>query len=157
MHVTAPPDLRLAEIRAIMESVRRHTDGHLHLGNRHGREFTAVRSLDPRLAAPEVSTYRRATRRADEPAAHGTRVAPVPPSPSRRVSPNPPCREIFQLFDNEPLCGGEGCAKKAPKPEQKTLSPRSRGARSFEKSEPTIIGGEDLDVPTFLRQKIKLR
>jgi cell division protein FtsZ len=47
--------------------------------------------------------------------------------------------------------------RKPAKPEQKTLSldPVARGR--FEKSEPTIVGGEDLDVPTFLRQKIKLR
>jgi cell division protein FtsZ len=33
------------------------------------------------------------------------------------------------------------------------LEPIARGR--FEKSEPTIVEGEDLDVPTFLRQKIK--
>jgi cell division protein FtsZ len=31
-----------------------------------------------------------------------------------------------------------------------TLEPANRGR--FEKSEPTIVDGEDLDVPTFLRK-----
>jgi cell division protein FtsZ len=33
------------------------------------------------------------------------------------------------------------------------LEPIARGR--FERSEPTIVEGEDLDVPTFLRLKIK--
>jgi len=42
-----------------------------------------------------------------------------------------------------------------PKARQETLQfePVARGR--FEKSEPTIIEGEDLDIPTFLRQNQK--
>ena len=39
--------------------------------------------------------------------------------------------------------------------EQMELEPVNRGR--FEKSEPTIIDGEDLDVPTFLRRNVRLR
>jgi len=58
-------------------------------------------------------------------------------------------------------------AKPEPKPQtaapkkaevkQETLQfePISRGR--FEKSEPTIIDGQDLDVPTFLRKNVKVR
>ncbi|PWU05509.1 MAG: hypothetical protein C5B47_08885 [Verrucomicrobia bacterium] len=44
-----------------------------------------------------------------------------------------------------------------PKPKQEILQfePIARGR--FEKSEPTIVNGEDLDVPTFLRMKIKMK
>lgn len=47
--------------------------------------------------------------------------------------------------------------KSAPKIKQETLQfePVARGR--FEKSEPTIIEGEDLDVPTYLRLKIRLK
>jgi cell division protein FtsZ len=43
----------------------------------------------------------------------------------------------------------------APKVKQEDLplEPIARGR--FEKVEPTIVEGEDLDVPTFLRRKIK--
>jgi cell division protein FtsZ len=35
------------------------------------------------------------------------------------------------------------------------FEPVTRGR--FEKSEPTIVEGEDLDVPTYLRKKIKVK
>ena len=63
-----------------------------------------------------------------------------------------------ELFDTSPYAVAKtAAARKSAKSEQKTLSldPVARGR--FEKSEPTIVGGEDLDVPTFIRQKIKLR
>jgi cell division protein FtsZ len=44
-------------------------------------------------------------------------------------------------------------AKKEEKAEQMTLEPANRGR--FEKSEPTIVDGEDLDVPTFLRKNVR--
>jgi cell division protein FtsZ len=48
-------------------------------------------------------------------------------------------------------------APKKAEAKQETLQfePISRGR--FEKSEPTIIDGQDLDVPTFLRKKLKIR
>jgi cell division protein FtsZ len=48
-------------------------------------------------------------------------------------------------------------ASKKTEIKQETLQfePVSRGR--FEKSEPTIIDGQDLDVPTFLRKNLKVR
>jgi cell division protein FtsZ len=48
-------------------------------------------------------------------------------------------------------------APKKAEAKQETLQfePISRGR--FEKSEPTIIDGQDLDIPTFLRKKLKIR
>jgi cell division protein FtsZ len=47
-------------------------------------------------------------------------------------------------------------AKKVePKQETLQFEPISRGR--FEKSEPTIIDGQDLDVPTFLRKNVRIR
>jgi cell division protein FtsZ len=47
--------------------------------------------------------------------------------------------------------------KSAPPAKQEVLQfePVTRGR--FEKSEPTIIEGEDLDVPTYLRKNIKVK
>jgi cell division protein FtsZ len=158
VHITAPPDLRLVEIRAIMESVARHTDGHLHLGIGTDANFTALgvsilaaTGGEQPAAAPRVA-------RVSQP-----RVEPEPVRAESAVTSEPePAEPVVaakasELFDTSPYAVAKAGAKKAPKPEQKTLSldPVARGR--FEKSEPTIIGGEDLDVPTFLRQKIKLR
>jgi cell division protein FtsZ len=47
--------------------------------------------------------------------------------------------------------------KKSPsKQMQGTLDLDSYQRGRFDKSEPTIVGGEDLDVPTFLRKGIKI-
>ena len=46
-------------------------------------------------------------------------------------------------------------SKKEEKAEQMTLEPANRGR--FEKSEPTIVDGQDLDVPTFLRKNLKVK
>src|SRR5207253_461330 len=40
-------------------------------------------------------------------------------------------------------------------PPKVEVEPVNRGR--FEKSEPTIVEGEDLDVPTYLRKKIKVK
>ena len=44
---------------------------------------------------------------------------------------------------------------KAPQQEIMEFEPVTRGR--FEKSEPTIVDGQDLDVPTYLRRRVKLR
>jgi cell division protein FtsZ len=36
-----------------------------------------------------------------------------------------------------------------------SIQPVTRGR--FEKSEPTIVDGQDLDVPTFLRRNVKVK
>jgi len=46
-------------------------------------------------------------------------------------------------------------ASKVPQQEVLRFEPVTRGR--FEKSEPTIIDGQDLDVPTFLRRNIRIR
>lgn len=48
-------------------------------------------------------------------------------------------------------------AEKAPTAKQESLPFEAATRGRFEKSEPTIIDGQDLDVPTFLRKKVKLR
>jgi len=63
-----------------------------------------------------------------------------------------------ELFDPKPFTvTKEASTRKTAKPKQETLGLDSVARGRFEQSEPTIVGGEDLDVPTFLRQKIRLR
>ena len=49
---------------------------------------------------------------------------------------------------------GRGCSRKA-KQQELQLQTVSKGR--FEKSEPTLYGGEDLDVPTFIRHNLPLK
>lgn len=61
---------------------------------------------------------------------------------------------------DETLLGDAMPAQEKPKPpvehqENLVFEPVNRGR--FEKSEPTIINGEDLDVPTFLRRNVRIK
>ena len=71
-----------------------------------------------------------------------TKPEPVTHSPQKRTAPEK---------EEKPL------AEKSVPAKQETLQfePVTRGR--FEKSEPTIVEGEDLDVPTYLRKNIKVK
>ena len=70
--------------------------------------------------------------------------APEPPVNTPQRKPVPPKAEKMS-------------AEKSMQAKQEVLQfePVNRGR--FEKSEPTIVEGEDLDVPTYLRKKIKVK
>lgn len=167
VHISGPENLQLAEVRVIMDSIGKLTDGQVHLGiatDPDMRDTIGVAVLAPLGAAPpkraaKIPTPSREPVRpapAPDPVPVEEIALPTPPVPTRQ---EPAPSAASELFDTEPYRVEKvsTAAKKTPKPEQKTLSldPVARGR--FEKSEPTIIGGEDLDVPTFLRRKIKLR
>ncbi len=56
-----------------------------------------------------------------------------------------------------PVKEGRPSVEKSAQPKQEVLQfePATRGR--FEKSEPTIVEGEDLDIPTYLRKNIKVK
>jgi cell division protein FtsZ len=76
--------------------------------------------------------------------------------PTRNGEPEPPTStpqgEVY------PVEGRERPVEKSTTPAKQEVlqfEPVTRGR--FEKSEPTIIEGEDLDVPTYLRKHIKVK
>jgi len=87
----------------------------------------------------------------------GTSISTQPPvMPARHGEPEPPPstpqeKKISRKEERAPA------EKSATPPKQEVLQfePVTRGR--FEKSEPTIIEGEDLDVPTYLRKNIKVK
>lgn len=116
------------------------------------------------LASPEPKPSRSRLRAAAEPVPAQGPVAEAPPQKIVAPTPVQPVEQpIEQVFAQE----GER-SQRVPKPDpkpkppptkkpeakQETLQfePVSRGR--FEKSEPTIIDGQDLDVPTFLRKGV---
>ncbi len=88
-------------------------------------------------------------------------------APSETASP-PPVEPISVLNKPEPIVSTPH-KKPAPIKEEKPSAEKSAQAKQevlqfepvtrgrFEKSEPTIVEGEDLDVPTYLRKKIKVK
>jgi len=86
------------------------------------------------------------------------------PAPSVEPAPN-----AFEVRDTpEPLVTTPR-RKPAPAKEEKVSTEKSIQAKQevlqfepvnrgrFEKSEPTIVEGEDLDVPTYLRKKVRVK
>lgn len=79
----------------------------------------------------------------------------APRAPFRRMERRAPLRAPADPAAPEPAAAAPGPAGKAPLQEVMQFEPVTRGR--FEKSEPTIVDGQDLDVPAYLRHRIKLR
>jgi cell division protein FtsZ len=89
-------------------------------------------------------------------------IPAVPPAP---VTPPPMRPEVVPVAaavePPTPVAAKHGRSNGKPKPmreerqEQMTFEPVTRGR--FEKSEPTIIDGQDLDVPAFMRMNVKVK
>lgn len=142
VHLHGPTTTTFAEVAAIMEGISKNTapSAHLCLGVSTSRDFDGPVAITVIGRSGGVAV-REAVRPA-EPVAE-----PIPEPLIRETKPAPASgTELFTL-DSAPA--------KAPKIKQDflQLEPVARGR--FEKIEPTIVEGEDLDVPTFLRLKIK--
>jgi cell division protein FtsZ len=92
-------------------------------------------------------------------------IESVPPPPS--AQPGPSTFEVLNSPDEPPVSTPR--RKPTPAKEEKASAEKSTHAKQevlqfepvnrgrFEKSEPTIVEGEDLDIPTYLRKKIKVK
>jgi len=95
-----------------------------------------------------------------------------PNLPEVESAPAPPVESVsnaFEVADTPQPPVSTPRRKPAPAKEEKVSSEKSIQAKQevlqfepvnrgrFEKSEPTIVEGEDLDVPTYLRKKIKVK
>jgi len=78
-------------------------------------------------------------------------VSPKPEPAPARVTPSP--MPVAAAANGSGKAGGK--SKIQARQEQMQFEPVTRGR--FEKSEPTIVDGQDLDVPTFLRRNVKVK
>ena len=91
-------------------------------------------------------------------------VAPIPERPAAEAHPAPAHAPRMPRVPRQPRILSAATDPQPPAPtaasrrevRQETLQfePVTRGR--FEKSEPTIVDGQDLDVPTFLRRNVKV-
>ncbi len=83
-------------------------------------------------------------------------ASPAEASPAVAAPPPAPAKTVPQPGRREPLAAKKAVEKEAQaKQETLQFEPINRGR--FEKSEPTIEDGQDLDVPAFLRKKVPLK
>lgn len=172
-HISGPPSLSFSEVAAIMRELSKQTSDttRLFLGVSATADpdrpvsVTLLGSLAPdgQEAPVQASAPRRVPEPArpvaepEEPPAEDAEVPepvkplfvePPPPPPEKPPVSRPVPREPTKPLATKPA---------SPKIKQETLQfePVTRGR--FEKSEPTIVEGEDLDVPTFLRLRGKAK
>jgi cell division protein FtsZ len=93
-------------------------------------------------------------------------LAEVEPTPPPSLEPVP---SAFEALDTSEPPVTTPPRKPAPVREEKMSTEKSTQAKQevlqfepvnrgrFEKSEPTIVEGEDLDVPTYLRKKVRVK
>ena len=155
--LVGPVSLSFSEVAAVMREVRRHTadDAKLFLG------VTTVSDPDAPLSVTLFGNY--STIPSAEPARdHAVGVGTVSsaisnvPAESSPPGENEPALETGgQKPAEEAVAPGDSAdspqANAKTKAKQETLQFESTTRGRFDKSEPTIVEGEDLDVPTFLR------
>lgn len=174
VHISGPSSLTFAEVSAIMQELGKHIadDARLFLG-----VTTHAGTADP-VGVTILANYQGSGE--TRPTVTAVPVPAVRPRPVvRREEPVPVEAAVVQedskpLFpepepepDREPAAAAvrpprepktaPRPAPAAPKVKQETLQFESVARGRFEKSEPTIVEGEDLDVPTFLRMRGKTK
>jgi len=114
---------------------------------------TPIATMPPEPELPQETMPNESEEEAIEPAAE---VAPAPP-PVRKKKDPAPARAPEILPEVAPV--NPVPAKKEnyvhARQEVMQFEPVTRGR--FEKSEPTIVEGQDLDVPTFLRKNVRVK
>ena len=172
VNVAGGPGMTLNEVQILMESLNRH------IGDDTRILFGAA--VDPRMGQKMSVTILSALE-AQAPAAAAPRPAPriveAAPAPVERKpewETEEPAAAKIEYADSddsvtvpepvlipaepEPARVAASAAKPKrteTKQEQMQFEPVARGR--FEKSEPTIVDGQNLDVPTFMRRNVKVK
>jgi cell division protein FtsZ len=150
-------DLTMAEVNRVMEQISRHCEhAQIIMGAAVDTELKSKLSVT--LIAAKNSGVKNETpvATADPPEQTISRSvgsSPASPGFSQRAGGSP----AFQLHQREQTIARHGRARKTGsrmRQEQLPLAIVSKGR--FDKSEPTIHKGEDLDIPTYLRRGVPL-
>ena len=134
VNIVGGQDLTLAEVQGVMEELAQH------IGEQTQLLFGAAvdPKLEGRLGVTLISSL------AGKPGS----LAPAPMAPVARIaaSPLPALPAVASLPDED-----APAAAAAAVPEPVTVRGR------FDRVEPTMIDGEDFDVPTFMRKNLKVK
>lgn len=159
--VMGGPDLAMAEVNRLMEQLHRHCEhGQVIMGaaiDESFRERLAVTLIAARKQPEEVelkSKHPAVTEGLDTQLLSRSETA----RPSSRFVPPPPSlpqEKLEQLLARK-AAGTGRVRRKSPKMRQGSLPLEIVSKGRFDKSEPTIHKGEDLDVPTYIRRGIAL-
>ena len=168
VHVAGGSELTLNEVSVLMEEFNRHiSDGtRIHFGvttdARHGRRMcvSILSSTGDAVVTPQAKAAVPKFEVAEKKEDFSTKE-PVPifeadqePEPFEELEEPEPMKPAAKVIPKSAPTKVPA-PKKEEKAEQMSLEPVNRGR--FDKGEPTIVDGEDLDVPTFLRKNLKVK
>ena len=144
VNIVGGQDLTLAEVQGVMEDLAQH------IGENTQLLFGAAvdRELQGKLGVTLISSLGSRTG-AGLPSAKPS-AAPLPADQSRPAQAAPPVPALA-------ASATDGATSNLSAP-RAVAEPAENGVRGrFDKSEPTIVDGEDLDVPTFMRKNLKMK
>jgi cell division protein FtsZ len=149
------PDLTMAEVNRVMQQINRHCESaHIIMG------AAVEESFAGKLALTVVASRRPCAEQEDALSANAPELEqqlvdtqPSNRSPSRFVAPAPvaTAETTEKILQN----GARG-KRKVVRARQGQLPLEIVSKGRFEKSEPTIHHGQDLDVPTYIRRGVPL-
>lgn len=153
--IVGGPDLTMAEVNRVMEQINRQCEGaHIIMG------AAVEESFAGKLSITLVASKRPPAERAEELQAGAPELEKqlvdtqmTTRSPSRIIAPAPATtvEAAEKLLQN----GARG-KRKLPKMKQGQLPLEIISKGRFEKSEPTVHHGQDLDMPTYIRRNMPL-
>ncbi len=154
------PDLTMAEVNRVMEQINRQCENaHIIMGAGIYEQFAGKLSVTL-VASRENEQAARARAAAKDGTSEDHEKEIANPTQSRRpgqrhVAPAPEltAQQTEKLLAQQ---NGSRPRRKSVSLRQGTLPLEIVSKGRFEKSEPTIHGGEDLDVPTYLRRGVAL-
>jgi cell division protein FtsZ len=153
--IVGGPDLTMADVNRVMQQINRHCESaHIIMG------AAVEEGLAGQLAVTVVASKRPpAEHHADSSASaveseqQLLETQPTPRPPSRIVAPAP---SVTSEAGEKFIQNGARGRKKLSKLRQGQLPLEIISKGRFEKSEPTIYQGQDLDMPTYLRRGVPL-
>lgn len=168
VHVAGGPSMTLSEVTLLMEALNRHVSD--------STRMLFSTAVDPALGGKMTVALLGAIGADESIAPQAACPAAVLPSPVFVSEPveisqtlkaqETPAPELVPVAAQTAPAVEVRAAKTSrssskPKPvreekqEQMTFEPQNRGR--FEKSEPTIVDGEDLDIPAFMRMNVRVK
>src|SRR5947208_12700086 len=175
--IVAGSDLTMAEVNRVMSRINHACEyAHIIMGAAVEAELgdrlsvTVIAARQPEAGAAEAVTAPAVLREGDEARSKRTASETVEASAfdSQFIEKNPPTRPPSRFVPPPPELGPEKkqqlLAQQKRRPYRKPGSKMRQGTLPleivsrgrFEKSEPTIYHGEDLDVPTYIRRGVQL-
>ena len=142
VNIVGGHDLTLVEVQSVMEELAQH------IGDQTQLLFGAA--VDSKLQGKLGVTLISSLGARENAGAMSQRPASVPSSPSRPTFQPTPMAAAAVLPADSSVSVGTRTAT-----ESSSIENGVRGR--FDKSDPTIVDGEDLDIPTFMRKNLKMK